>query len=58
MTSEPPRVPTLNLHNGLHLPPVGLGTFKAQGEKLKIVVKCALQIGIRHIDTASIYRVS
>lgn len=40
------------------LPPaVGLGTFKSKAHDVKIAVRCALQHGIRHIDTASIYKV-
>lgn len=45
------------LSNGMKLPTVGLGTFRAQGQDVKQAVKTALHIGIRHIDTASIYKV-
>jgi diketogulonate reductase-like aldo/keto reductase len=45
------------LANGVDLPLIGLGTFKARGEPLKQAVRAALQHGIRHIDTASIYKV-
>jgi diketogulonate reductase-like aldo/keto reductase len=43
--------------NGVDLPVIGLGTFKARGESVKLAVRTALQHGIRHIDTASIYKV-
>lgn len=39
------------------LPRVGLGTFKAQGQDVKMAVKAALAANIRHIDTAAIYKV-
>jgi diketogulonate reductase-like aldo/keto reductase len=45
------------LSNGMKLPTVGLGTYRAQGHDVKQAVKTALNIGIRHIDTASIYKV-
>jgi len=47
---------TLLLRNGVELPRVGLGTFKAGGPELHAAVAAALDVGIRHIDTASIYK--
>lgn len=47
---------TIELHNGVHLPRVGLGTFKAGGQELSGAVVAALNVGIRHIDTALIYK--
>lgn len=38
------------------LPEIGLGTFKARGPDVKSAVRCALEHGIRHIDTASVYK--
>jgi diketogulonate reductase-like aldo/keto reductase len=38
------------------IPPVGLGTFRLKGETVKQVVRDAIQLGYRHIDTAAIYR--
>ncbi|KAF6255387.1 Aldo/keto reductase [Scenedesmus sp. NREL 46B-D3] len=46
----------ISLANGVDLPLIGLGTFKARGESLKQAIRTALQHGIRHIDTASIYK--
>jgi diketogulonate reductase-like aldo/keto reductase len=37
--------------------PIGLGTFKSKNKDVQVAVRCALQHGIRHIDTASIYKV-
>lgn len=47
----------LTLRNGIKIPCVGLGTFKAKGEEIQAAVKWAWDAGIRHIDTASIYKV-
>jgi len=46
------------LRNGVVLPSIGLGTYKATGEQLIDAVKCAYRTGIRHIDTALAYKVS
>lgn len=37
------------------IPRVGLGTFRLKGEAVKPVVRDAIRIGYRHIDTATIY---
>jgi diketogulonate reductase-like aldo/keto reductase len=47
----------IRLSNGLDLPSIGLGTFKATGEAVQAAVKAAVQCGITHIDTAAIYKV-
>ena len=47
----------LVLSNGVELPAVGLGTFKASPADVKVAVHAALQAGIRAIDTAAIYKV-
>lgn len=43
------------LNNGVEMPAVGLGTFKAKGNEVYEAVKIALEAGYRHIDTAKIY---
>lgn len=48
----------IKLSNGVELPTVGLGTFKATGESVQVAVKAAVQCGITHIDTAAIYKVT
>lgn len=46
----------VKLNNGMEMPRLGLGTFKITDEKECIeAVSYALDIGYRHIDTASIY---
>jgi diketogulonate reductase-like aldo/keto reductase len=37
-------------------PPIGLGTFRLKGEAVQQVLREAIRIGYRHIDTAAIYR--
>jgi len=44
------------LHNGVEMPVLGLGTWKAgDGEEVYNAVRAALDLGYRHIDTAAIY---
>lgn len=45
------------LSNGINMPVLGLGTFKAKdGKEVKNAVLQALETGYRHIDTAAVYR--
>lgn len=44
-------MPPLNL-----IPLVGLGTFRLKGENVQQVVRDAIRVGYRHIDTAAIYQ--
>ena len=48
-------IPTLSLQPHLHLPLVGLGTWRLQGQECVDTIKKALQLGYRHIDTAHVY---
>lgn len=58
MTSNSTRSPrSIELQNGVQLPLVGLGTFKAHGQDLKNTIKRALTVGVKHIDTATVYKV-
>lgn len=47
---------TLALRNGVDLPRVGLGTFRSSAAEVVSAVHAALGCGLRHIDTASIYK--
>lgn len=38
------------------IPPVGLGTFRLKHDAVKPVLRDAIRLGYRHIDTAAIYR--
>ncbi len=44
------------LRNGVLMPWLGLGVWRAEGEQAIQAVKWAVQTGYRHIDTAAIYR--
>lgn len=48
--------PNITLRHGVKLPRCGLGTFKAAGSEVVAAVVAALHSGIRHIDTAQIYK--
>ena len=49
-------IPTKKLNNGLEMPVLGLGTWKAKdGEEVEQAVLWALEAGYRMIDTAKIY---
>jgi 2,5-diketo-D-gluconate reductase B len=39
----------------MHIPPIGAGTFRLQGQQAIASVANALDLGYRHIDTAQIY---
>ena len=48
---------TFTLHNGVKMPYLGLGTYQADTNQEVInAVTNALEIGYRHIDTASMYK--
>jgi diketogulonate reductase-like aldo/keto reductase len=48
---------SVRLSNGVHMPWLGLGTFQsAEGNEVEQSVRWALDVGYRHIDTASVYR--
>jgi 2,5-diketo-D-gluconate reductase A len=49
-----PEVPTLSLPGG-EIPVLGLGTWQAHGGVAERAVSTALQLGYRHIDTATMY---
>ncbi|WP_181349324.1 aldo/keto reductase [Thalassobacillus sp. CUG 92003] len=47
---------TTTLHNGVQIPLVGLGVYKMQeGGEVEEAIQSALDVGYRHIDTASFY---
>ncbi|WGW13904.1 aldo/keto reductase [Saxibacter everestensis] len=47
------QVPDIKLHGGSRLPKIGLGTSKLEDPRVRI--REALEVGYRHIDTASRY---
>ncbi len=47
---------SFKLHNGVEIPYLGLGTYQSDNDQEVVdAVSYALQIGYRHIDTASVY---
>lgn len=46
---------TLTLANGVKIPKLALGTWKIDDSKVTSVVKTAIKLGYRHIDTAQAY---
>lgn len=46
---------TLKFENNDTMHAIGLGTWKAKGNKLKDAIRSALATGVRHIDTAAVY---
>ena len=48
-------VPTISLNDGTSIPQLGLGTYRLDDAEAERVVSEALEVGYRHIDTASLY---
>lgn len=46
---------SLKLNSGQNIPTIGLGTWRAPNEEVERAVTQALEIGYRHIDTATAY---
>jgi 2,5-diketo-D-gluconate reductase A len=48
--------PAAHLRGGAAMPLLGLGTWQATGRRCYDAVKLALEVGYRHVDTATMYR--
>jgi aldehyde reductase len=48
-------VPSVELCPGVSIPVLGLGTWKGKDDEMALVVKDAVDLGYRHIDTAWVY---
>lgn len=48
--------PMIQLSDGNRIPQLGLGVWKASQDEVRAAVNHALEVGYRHIDTASIYK--
>lgn len=48
--------PVRTLAGGVDMPVVGLGTWQSHGDECYHAVRAALELGYRHIDTATMYR--
>jgi 2,5-diketo-D-gluconate reductase A len=49
-------IPVVDLGRGVAMPMVGFGTWQLQGQRAYQAIQHALQVGYRHIDTATMYR--
>jgi 2,5-diketo-D-gluconate reductase A len=49
-------IPSVDTGNGVAMPMVGFGTWQLQGPLAYEATRHALQVGYRHIDTATMYR--
>jgi 2,5-diketo-D-gluconate reductase A len=48
--------PTVRLGQAGSMPLVGLGTWQMTGARCRAAVRSALEVGYRHLDTATMYR--
>ncbi|ROP75770.1 MULTISPECIES: aldo/keto reductase [unclassified Frigoribacterium] len=48
-------VPSVALSDGARIPQLGLGVYKVADDEARTVVATALDLGYRHVDTASFY---
>ncbi|XP_014232554.1 1,5-anhydro-D-fructose reductase-like [Trichogramma pretiosum] len=48
-------VPSVTFNDGNKMPMFGLGTYLSKPGEVEEAVKCAIQVGYRHIDTAFFY---
>src|SRR3954453_10295455 len=49
-------VPAAALPHGGAMPLLGFGTWQIRGRQCRDAVRAALEVGYRHVDTATIYR--
>lgn len=47
---------SFQLSNGVELPAIGFGTWRATGEEAQQAVRTAIECGYRLIDTAAVYK--
>lgn len=50
-----PTIPSVRLNNGTAIPQLGLGTARVNDEEAQRIVRDALQVGYRFVDTAASY---
>ena len=48
-------IPAVTLNDGAAIPQLGFGVYKVDPDRTAAVVRDALLIGYRHIDTAQMY---
>ncbi|KAL9906366.1 1,5-anhydro-D-fructose reductase isoform X2 [Glossina fuscipes] len=52
---DPKLAPTVKLNSGYEMPVLGLGTYQLKKGKCEHIIREAIKIGYRHIDTAYLY---
>lgn len=55
MTSSAAFSPKLEMNDGYEIPQLGLGVYKVPDDEAAEVVRSAIELGYRHIDTAKLY---
>lgn len=55
-TNATTRIPSLRMNDGRRIPQLGLGVYKIDAAETADVVVTALELGYRHVDTATLYR--
>ena len=55
MSSTVGNVPVITLNDGNTIPQLGFGVFQVKPDETAAVVRGALEVGYRHIDTAQMY---
>lgn len=50
------QVESVKLNNGKYIPTIGFGTSLITGEECIRIIKNAIELGYRHIDTAAVYK--
>ena len=55
MSSTVGNVPVITLNDGNTIPQLGFGVFQVKPDETAAVVRAALEVGYRHIDTAQMY---
>jgi 2,5-diketo-D-gluconate reductase A len=53
--TKPGEIPAATLPSGAHMPLIGFGTWRLNGDQAHQALITALQTGYRHIDTATMY---
>jgi diketogulonate reductase-like aldo/keto reductase len=53
--TKPQEIPSVTLHGGASMPLLGFGTWQIRGRRAYDAVRTALDVGYRHIDTATMY---
>jgi 2,5-diketo-D-gluconate reductase A len=48
-------VPTVELNDGGRIPQLGFGVYKVAPDETVVAVRTALEVGYRHVDTATMY---